>query len=192
MRPPFDPSWTLFLDRDGVINVRPERYITRVEDLVFLPGAIAGIARLSQWFGRVCVVTNQQGVGKGLMSTADLAAIHGHLLAETAAAGGRLDAVYFSPHLKTDPHSTRKPGPAMALQAQQDFPEIDLARSVMLGDAVSDMQFGARLGMYTVFVEGEGALAEQEKVALTKALATDAGLYVRERCASLWDWAALF
>lgn len=151
-----DKSWTLFLDRDGVINRRFEGdYVKRVEEFELLPGVVEAIAKFSQHFGRVLVVTNQQGIGKGLYTVADLDRIHDHLHHEVEKAGGKIDAVYFAPQLEKEKSPMRKPGTGMALQAQQDFPEIDFSKSIMVGDTRSDMLFGRNAGMHTVFIAHE-------------------------------------
>ena len=66
--------------------------------------------------------------------------------------GGRIDGVYFSPHLAETNHHTRKPNPGMAMMAANDFPEISFKRSIMLGDSASDMLFARSIGMHTVFI----------------------------------------
>lgn len=148
-----DKTWTLFLDRDGVINQRiPGGYVTKREDFVFLAnvkGAISGICRL---FARVVIVTNQQGVAKGLMTKEDLEDVHDFMLDEIGVYGGFVDKIYAACELASDENNTRKPKPDMALQAQQDFPEIDFSKSIMIGDTASDMEFGKNLGMKTVLI----------------------------------------
>jgi histidinol-phosphate phosphatase family protein len=145
------PDWTLFLDRDGVLNrTAPGTYVTRPADFQWLPGAVDTLARLRPLFGRIVVVTNQQGIAKGLMNGADLADIHSAMLAQLEAAGVRLDAVYHCPHRADAGCSCRKPRPGMALAAQQQFPEIDFRRAWMIGDSESDIEFGRNLGMRTI------------------------------------------
>lgn len=148
---------TLFLDRDGVINQRlPGAYVRRWEEFIFLPGVLLAIVLLKGYFDRIIVVTNQQGIGKGLMTNDDLHAVHRKMCREIEQAGGRIDAIYYCPDLKTRADNCRKPAPAMALQAQRDAPDIDFTRSVMVGDAASDMVFGRQLGMQTVLIETNG------------------------------------
>ncbi len=148
-----DKSWSLFLDRDGVINRhRPDDYVKSVDEFEFLPGVPEAIAHLAQHFGMLIVVTNQQGVGKGLYSEGELACIHEHMLTELTRSGGRIDRVYFAPQLESENSPMRKPAIGMALQAKQDFPQIEFARSVMVGDTANDMIFGRQAGMFTVWV----------------------------------------
>ena len=149
-------DWTLFLDRDGVINERINGdYVKTLQQFRFLPGAGESIAKLSAIFCRIIVVTNQQGVGKGLLKESDLNLIHNLMRLDVVKLGGKIDAVYFAPYLAAENHPWRKPGTGMALQAKADFPEIDFHKSVMVGDSLSDMEFGKALGMKTVFIHPE-------------------------------------
>lgn len=147
---------TLFLDRDGVINVRPiDSYIFNPEEFVFIDGVLEAIAVFSQVFSRIIVVTNQQGVGKKLMTLDDLNEVHQYMLDRVARSGGKIDKVYVAPHLKEEQSVMRKPNSGMGLQAKADFPDIDFRNSVMVGDTVSDVSFGKRLDMTTVVVGTE-------------------------------------
>jgi histidinol-phosphate phosphatase family protein len=153
----FDKTWTLFLDRDGVINERiPGDYIKKWEDFIFLPNSLKAIEKLSTIFGRVIVVTNQAGIDKGLMTEKRLNAIHRSMVKTVNEQGGRIDKVYFAPDLPINPSNNRKPGTGMPLQAQKIFTTIQFHLSVMVGDSNSDMEMGDRLGMVKVFIHGKG------------------------------------
>jgi len=148
-----DQSWTLFLDRDGVINVRNfHGYITRVKDFQFIEGSKEAIVRFSEIFGRIVVVTNQQCIGKGILTEGELNDIHNHMTSEIEEAGGRIDKVYYAPQLAAENSIYRKPKSGMADLAKADFPEIDFNKAVMVGDSVSDMDFGLDKNMKTVFI----------------------------------------
>ena len=149
-----DKSWTLFLDRDGVINLHfPKDYVKNWNEFYFLEGSIEAIVRLSEVFGKVIVVTNQQGVAKGKMTEDMLRIIHINMLSEIEAAGGRIDSIYAATVLSdNDPEGIRKPKIGMAMQAQKDFPDIDFAKSIIVGDSITDMQFGRNAGMFTILV----------------------------------------
>ena len=148
-----DHTWTLFLDRDGVINKRlMGAYVRSIEEFQFLPEVPETIAELSMLFGRVVVVTNQQGIGKGIMSERNLQDVHTYMCAEVELRGGKIDQCYFAPELHGSESNLRKPKPGMALEAKKQFPEIDFERSVMVGDSDSDIVFGQQLGMKTVRV----------------------------------------
>ena len=138
---------TLFLDRDGVINrLRPDDYVKNWEEFEFMPGMLDRLARWSGRFRRILVVTNQRGVGKGIMSLDDLNRIHDRMIEEIEHHGGRIDRVYFCTALSPD-DPNRKPQTGMAQQARIDFPDIDFARSLMIGDSESDRQFARNAGM---------------------------------------------
>ena len=146
-------TWTLFLDRDGVINKRIiNGYVRSWKDFEFLPGVLPALATLSEIFGKVIIVSNQQGIGKGLMNEQDVIGIHRKMISEIKAAGGKIDQVYFCPDLEEDHSVNRKPEIGMALQAQKEFPVIDFRRSIMVGDSQSDMLFGKKLNMVKVFL----------------------------------------
>jgi histidinol-phosphate phosphatase family protein len=102
-------------------------------------------------FNRIIVVTNQRGVGKGLTLLSDLEEIHHNMKAAVAISGGNIDQVYYCSDLdETSPY--RKPNPGMGLKAKAEFPEIDFSKSIMVGNTLSDMEFGRNLGCHTVFI----------------------------------------
>jgi D-glycero-D-manno-heptose 1,7-bisphosphate phosphatase len=153
---PIGQGWTLFLDRDGVINRNIRRgYVRDWEEFQFLPGSLDALAMLNSRFQRIFVATNQQGIGKGLMTEADLAHIHSRMYESIRESGGRIDAIYHCPALNSERDMCRKPEPGMALKAKAEFPEIDFSRAIMVGDSPSDMEFGRRLGMQTVWISGD-------------------------------------
>jgi histidinol-phosphate phosphatase family protein len=147
-----DKTWTLFLDRDGVINhEKHQDYIHNWAEFVFYNGAKEAIAVFAKTFNRIIVVTNQKGIGKGVTKPEDLQLIHKNMVTEIEVAGGRIDAVYFCADLEDD-SPNRKPNPGMGLQAVTNFPEIDLGKAIMVGNTLSDMQFGRNLGVQTIFL----------------------------------------
>jgi len=145
-------NWTLFLDRDGVINHEKHLgYINTWDEFIFYDGVKEAIKIFTTRFKYILVVTNQKGVGKGITKLDDLYIIHQNMITAIETAGGRIDKVYFCPDLEeTSPN--RKPNPGMALQAKQDFPSIDFSRSVMVGNTLGDMQFGRNIGATTIFL----------------------------------------
>jgi histidinol-phosphate phosphatase family protein len=148
-----DGAWALFLDRDGVINERiVDGYVRNPSEFRFIHGVQESMKMFSRVFKYIFIVTNQQGIGKGLMSETDLMHVHDHMLQNIKKHGGRIDGIYYSPHLDSENHSSRKPNPGMALEAKKDFPEIDFSRSVMVGDMEKDIAFGQKLGMLTIFI----------------------------------------
>jgi histidinol-phosphate phosphatase family protein len=158
-----DGDWTLFLDRDGVINERlPGVYIGDIRDFKFIQGVPDALAKASRIFRYIFIVTNQQGIGKGLMSASDLENVHGYMLDLISKAGGRIDALYYCPAVEAEQHPDRKPATGMALKAKQDFSDLEFSHAVMVGDSPSDILFGQRLGMKTVFAGPKGSADTME------------------------------
>ncbi|HTS45280.1 MAG TPA: HAD family hydrolase [Puia sp.] len=148
-----DKHWTLFLDRDGVINREKEDdYVRHWSEFAFYEKVPESIQFLSEIFGIITVVTNQRGVGKGIMTEKDLDDIHRHMLHVLKKAGARIDHIYTCTSLD-DNNPCRKPNPGMAFQAKKDFPQIDFLKSIMVGNKLSDMEFGRNAGMHTVFLK---------------------------------------
>jgi len=151
-----DKSWTLFLDRDGVINKKlPGDYVRNISEFEFLAGVKESIASLHKIFGLVIVITNQQGVGKGIMSSENVRIVHEFMRSEIAKAGGDIHAVFFCPDLDGSGSRDRKPETGMALKAKNSFPEIDFDKTIMVGDSITDMEFGKKLDLTTVFIQKE-------------------------------------
>ena len=149
-----DPTWTLFLDRDGVINKRiMGGYVTNPEKFEFLPGVLESMSWFSRNFHRIIVVTNQQGVGKGLMTERNVLEVHSYMCDRIHSSRGRIDKCFFAPNLVGAEEDLRKPGPAMAEMAKMEFPEIEFERSIMVGDTDSDILFGKNIGMKTVRIK---------------------------------------
>jgi histidinol-phosphate phosphatase family protein len=147
-----DNTWTLFLDRDGVINhEKYEDYIHNWDEFSFYDGVTEAINVYTGIFKHIIVVTNQKGVGKGLTKLEDFQLIHTNMVAAIEDAGGRIDAVYFCPDLEDD-SPNRKPNPGMGLQAAAKFPGIVLSKAIMVGNTISDMKFGRNLGVKTIFL----------------------------------------
>ena len=149
-----DKSWTLFLDRDGVINKKIDGYyIISWEQFEFLPNVFDALKILEGIFGKIIIATNQRGIGKGLMSEKDLKEIHEKMLDEFKKNEIRIDGIYYCPHdYEKERCNCRKPAPGMALKAKEDFPDIDFFKSVSAGDSLSDIEFGKNLGMVTVLL----------------------------------------
>lgn len=151
-----DNSWTLFLDRDGVINRRIiGGYVLTIEEFETRPKVLESISFFNKIFGRTVVVTNQQCIGKKLLTESKLKNIHSYFQNQLNKKGGHIDRFYFAPNLREENHPLRKPGIGMALKAKEDFPEIEFKKSIIVGDSPSDMEFGKNAGMTTVFIGKE-------------------------------------
>ena len=148
-------EWTLFLDRDGVINKDKSPYTLNADEFEFYPGVPEAIAFFSDVFKYVIVATNQRGIGRKMMTDTDLAHIHHKMLSIINRAGGKIEKIYYCPATdNSDPN--RKPSPGMALQAMKDYPDILPEKSIMVGNNISDMQFGRNAGFHTVLVHTTG------------------------------------
>ena len=142
----------LFLDRDGVINEEiKDDYVKYPEQFRFMPFVQESVYQLSKYFNKIFIVTNQRGVGRGLMTEADLAAVHEYMMGEFARSLAPITRIYYCTAVNND-HPDRKPNAGMAFRAKYDFPDIDLATSVMVGNKPGDMEFGRNAGMQTVFI----------------------------------------
>lgn len=144
------------MDRDGVLNQKmPEgHYVTSWNEFHPLPKVAEAIGRMNKAGLRVLVVSNQRGIAKGLYAIADVQAIHSRFQDLLKSHGAEVDGFYFCPHDKGQ-CNCRKPLPGLFEQAVAEFPEITSASSAMIGDSLSDIEFGRRLGMFTVFIHGD-------------------------------------
>jgi D-glycero-D-manno-heptose 1,7-bisphosphate phosphatase len=146
----------VFLDRDGVINRKPpeDQTISSWKDFDVLPGVEEAIARLNASGRKVIVVTNQRAIALGQYTKEDLDRLHARLREHLAAYNARIDAIYYCPHDRNQ-CDCRKPGPGLFQRAFREFPGANPAHSVMIGDSLSDIEAGARLGMKTIFIHGD-------------------------------------
>jgi D-glycero-D-manno-heptose 1,7-bisphosphate phosphatase len=151
----------IILDRDGVINTDSEQFIKSPEEWKPLPGSLEAIARLNQAGYRVVVATNQSGIGRGLFDMAMLNAIHDKMHRAAAAAGGRIDAVFYCPHTAESTCSCRKPKPGMLEEIARRF-NVPLAGVPAVGDSPRDLQAAFAVGAIPILVKtgkGEKTLA---------------------------------
>ena len=150
----------VFLDRDGVINVRLPggAYVTRWEEFTFCPGAPEALRMLSGAGFLLIVVTNQRGIGRGLMSERDLREIHRRMREELEKEGVVLDAVLHCPHDLDALCSCRKPKPGMIERALKSCP-IERQGSLVIGDSESDIEAGRSAGVEGILIVPEGAEA---------------------------------
>ena len=144
-----------FLDRDGVINEAPggSGYVTDWAQFRFIDGALDALRALKDKGYRLVVVTNQQGLGKGLMDAATLASIHRNLRIRCAQHGASLDGVFCCPHLASEGCDCRKPRPGLIHQAIRELRlDLDFAGSWLIGDSPRDIQAGAAAGLNTLLI----------------------------------------
>ncbi len=147
-----DAEWTLFLDRDGVINhEKADDYIHTWDEFIFYDGVLEAFEIFAKKFKTIIVVTNQRGVGKGITKENDLHNIHANMKAAVEKNNGRIDAIYYCKDIDSS-SPNRKPNAGMGLQALKDFPIINPTKALMIGNTLSDMQFGKNLNIQTVFL----------------------------------------
>ena len=136
-----EPYDTLLLDRDGTINVHLiGDYVKQWSEFEFIPGVLDAMPRLAKHFKHIFIVTNQRGIGKGIYTEDDLADIHQHMVEEIEKAGGRIDGIYYCTAL-SDYDTRRKPGCGMFDEIVQDYPDVAIERTLMVGDGNVDEQF---------------------------------------------------
>lgn len=142
----------VFLDRDGVINVSPEgRYVTCWEEFRFLPGALKALRQLHEKGWRSVIVSNQSGIGKGVMSRRNLEDMTKRMKEAVKKRGGRIDAVYYCTHLPESSCRCRKPRAGMIRRAARRFC-VDLKHSFVIGDNGTDIEMGRSVGATTILV----------------------------------------
>lgn len=157
----------MFLDRDGIINT-DKSYVYKIEDVEFVPDIEKVIALANEHGLKVIVLTNQSGVGRGLYKEEDVLKLHQWMGEKLLEKGARVDGWYYSPYHPESEEGkykrasiTRKPNPGMALMAAEDW-NIDLSRSFMIGDKVSDIL--AQLDLQTILIRGNYPLGGYEMV----------------------------
>lgn len=162
-----DDTWTLFLDRDGVINERIfGGYVLKYSDFHFKEGVLSIAQNLFVRFAHVIIVTNQQCVAKGILSKEELDVIHDRMKQDLLRVGAPVSAVYTALERKGEEPFMRKPQVKMAEMAKREFPEIDFSKSIMVGDTDGDIQFGKNLGMKTVLIRSEEIIHEKADMVL--------------------------
>jgi D-glycero-D-manno-heptose 1,7-bisphosphate phosphatase len=160
-----DKSWTLFLDRDGVINERiMGDYVTNLSEFHFKENVLDAMVNLTRKFNYVFVVTNQQGVALGKMTNQHLDEIHEFMIKKVVEKGGQITQVFSATELKNHDSEYRKPNPKMAYLAREQFPDIQFEKSIMVGDTDSDIKFGKNLGMKTVLILTEEKITEKADI----------------------------
>ncbi|MCZ6718569.1 MAG: HAD-IIIA family hydrolase [Gammaproteobacteria bacterium] len=144
---------TVILDRDGVLNKKPERahYVRSWDEFSWLPGAKDALRLLKEAHYRVIVVSNQAGIGRGAMTEADLSHIHQQMQSEVANYGAHIEAIYYCPHDWGEGCDCRKPKPGMLFQVQRDL-SLDLSRTLFIGDDERDAQAADAAGCPSALV----------------------------------------
>jgi D-glycero-D-manno-heptose 1,7-bisphosphate phosphatase len=144
---------TVILDRDGVLNKRPPQaqYVRSWSEFEWLPGAKEALRLLNEAGYQAIVVSNQAGIGRGEMTEEALREIHKRMKAETADAGGKIEAIYYCPHNWDEGCECRKPKPGLLFQAQREL-NLDLSRTLFIGDDERDAEAAAAAGSPSTLV----------------------------------------
>ncbi|HEX3017796.1 MAG TPA: D-glycero-beta-D-manno-heptose 1,7-bisphosphate 7-phosphatase [Caproicibacter sp.] len=142
---------TIFLDRDGVINEDRDDYVKGVKELKIFPFVPQSIKRLNDAGLQVFVVSNQQGIAKGLFSRNDLNEMKNEIDRQVEQAGGKIEKYYFCMHLASDGCSCRKPKPGLLIKAANEY-NFDTKESIMIGDSERDIIAGKNAGCKTILV----------------------------------------
>jgi D-glycero-D-manno-heptose 1,7-bisphosphate phosphatase len=168
----------VLLDRDGVLNEDRPNYVKSLDEWVWQDGVLDALARLHAAGVRVGVVTNQSCVGQGILASAQLEAIHARMRSDVAEAGGRIDGIFFCPHVDADGCDCRKPLPGLLHQAAEHF-SCSLAGVPFVGDAGRDLVAAMAAGAEPVLVRtGKGAATEGEQLPPGTAVYDDLAAFV--------------
>lgn len=148
----------VFLDRDGVINKKAKEhdYIKNWGEFEFLPDVGKTIRKLNKDF-LIVVITNQRGIGRGVMSFEGLEEIHRKMKAGLNRQKAKIDKIYFCPHKLDENCECRKPNPGLILKASRDL-NINLKNSFMVGDSIEDIEAGKKAGCKTIFLKNKASL----------------------------------
>lgn len=149
-----EPLKIAFLDRDGIINKNAPNggYVLRPEQFHLVDGIIDFLAALTQMNYRLMVITNQQGIGKGLMTEQDLDDIHAFMHKLMDEGGVKIESVYYCPHLASVGCHCRKPNPGLFLLAAQEH-NIKLKQAIFVGDSLTDAEAGKAAGVRTFLID---------------------------------------
>ena len=177
----------IFLDRDGVVIENRLDYVRRWEDVKIFPAAVEVLSRLASSPYQIVFITNQSAVGRGIISLETARKINQQLVFELNKAGCRVDGVFMCPHAPEENCSCRKPLPGLLYQAA-NLLNIDLARSIMIGDAWTDLQAGQSAGVvrYALVLTGRG----HQQIALPKPLEISDALIYPDLESALEDFLA--
>ena len=151
----------IFLDRDGVINFDSEKYIKSPSEWRPIPGSLEAIARLCRAEYRVVLLTNQAGIGRGLLDISMLNRIHKKLNAQVQEKGGKIDSIFFCPHTPEDQCSCRKPKPGLLLEASNRL-HVPLADIPFVGDSETDVEAAQAVGALPILVKTGNGHATHE------------------------------
>lgn len=150
----------VFLDRDGTI-LEEVHYLTKIDDLVFIPQAAKAVREINQLGFKAIVITNQSAVGRGMLDIKDLENIHKVMMGKLKKQGARVDDIFYCPHHPEEQCGCRKPKPGLVLQAAKKH-LLDIKTSFMIGDNIIDMELSKAVGCHGILVRtGYGKSTEE-------------------------------
>ncbi len=154
----------IFLDRDGVINENRQDYVKTWDEFVFLPGIFEPLGLLAQSPYLIVVITNQSAINRGLVTDEVVNEINRKMVSQVEKAGGRIDGVYYCPHIPGETCLCRKPQPGLLLRAAEEL-HIDLDQSYCVGDKLADIAAGKAVGCRSILVlTGEGSKQDLDAI----------------------------
>lgn len=159
----------VFLDRDGVIIENCDAYVRSWQDVFVYPQALAALKRLAGLKHKIILVTNQSVVGRGIITLEAAQMINRKLVYLVEQAGGRIDDVFMCPHAPLDKCHCRKPEAGLILAAAKKH-QIDLSMSIMIGDALTDIEAGQRAGIAKTGLVRTGRGMDQQSMPEAKRL----------------------
>lgn len=152
---------TVFIDRDGTINVNVE-YLDTPDNFQMYPGVAEGIKKLQDAGFKILVVTNQSGIARGFFTEETLNKIHERMKNELSEKNASIDGLYYCPHHPDDNCDCRKPKTAMFEKAIKDH-DVDVSQSFIIGDRMMDVEAGKKIGCKTILVPERKKMVEIER-----------------------------
>jgi len=149
----------VFIDRDGVINRDSKAYIKSWAEFSFLPRSLLALKKLTQHRFRSYIITNQSAIHRKMMSLKTLHQIHDNMMREVALSGGRIEDIFFCPHLPEERCRCRKPRPGLVLSAKEKY-HLDISAAYMIGDSAKDIECGKRAGCGVTLLVKTGHYAD--------------------------------
>ena len=153
----------IFLDRDGVINVRRDDHIKSVDEFVFLPDSIRALSKLYKQGFKLIIITNQSVVNRGFITEAQLNKIHQHMINTLSKHECKIEKIYYCPHRPDENCNCRKPRPGLLLQAIKEF-KPDLSASWLIGDCDSDIEAAKEVGLKSIKINTNSSLMQTIEV----------------------------
>ena len=162
----------VYLDRDGTINHDSPDYIKSRSEFKFIPGSIEAIRLLTLSGFTSIVITNQSALARKFISPGELDLIHSMMKDAILSGGGMITDIFFCPHMPNDGCECRKPAPGLLLQAQRKY-NIDLSKSIMVGDSVKDIECARNAGCGQAVLVKTGKDDDVEHILKTKQIVAD-------------------